>query len=89
MSNSKPVLYTTNKDKVAIQTMPLYYGLVNLTSGTYTGVSLVYCAEDGSIDVTWNEDTSTSETITMSEGESFSLMDVYSVEISDGTFHLA
>jgi len=69
-----------------VQAMPLRKGKVNITSGVHTP-NLIYCVVDGTFTITW-ENGGTSP-ISMIEGATFALMDVESITITGGTFHLA
>lgn len=70
-----------------VQAFPLAQGLINLTStdGAIAGVSLVHCAADGTITITWSDATTTD--VDMIQGEDYAIVDATSVTISSGTFH--
>lgn len=74
----------------AIQVMPLVQDQINLTSGTFTGISLIYCVASGDIRITWND--ASTDDITMVVGDTFTVpADIQSVQVlpTSGTFHLA
>ena len=72
----------------AIQAMPLIQGQVNVTSGTFQDITVLYCVLDGDIIITWFDLTTT--TVSCTEGDAFTLPgDHTDIEVSSGTFHLA
>jgi hypothetical protein len=70
-----------------VQVFPLLYNKVNKTSGTYTDVTAVYCAEVGNLSVLW-PDNANPATIACVAGDVFSVQTATSVTVSSGTFHL-
>jgi hypothetical protein len=70
-----------------VQVFPLKVGLVNLTTGTKTGIHAFHCVVDGSVTITWKD--STTSVINCVEGEDYGVIDATSVAITAGTFHLA
>ena len=70
-----------------LQVFPLLYGMVNKTSGTHTGIAMVYCVSDGNLSVLW-PDSGTPETVACVAGDVFSVQTATSVTVSSGTFHL-
>ena len=70
-----------------IQVMPLRKGKVNITTGVFTGITLIHCIVDGSFTITWND--ATTSVIPMVENRVYSLAeDVKSISISTGTYNL-
>lgn len=71
-----------------VQVFTLIKGRVNLTSGDYTDVSLIYCVADGNIVITWND--LTTSTIACTEKDCFGIGACNKVTVSpdSGTFHL-
>lgn len=72
-----------------VQAFPLTNGRVNLTSGIYTG-SVIYCATDGSFDLTFNKETEP-VTIAMIEGGVFAIPVGSKIDLTDttGKFHIS
>ncbi len=70
-----------------IQAFPLSEGLVNLTSGVFTGRILAHCSADGDITVTWV--TGNTDVMSCVAGDDFTIRNNTSIEITSGTFQLA
>lgn len=68
-----------------VQAFPLQEGLVNLTTGIVTDITLVHCVANGNLIVNW----ATPVTIACTAGQEFAVFSAPSVEVSTGTFHLA
>ena len=75
-----------------IQGFPLYYGKVNLTAvdGDIGQVRIIHCVVDGNIIVTFIEGPTDPKTISMTEGQDYTLPAGATVDLtgSTGTFHV-
>lgn len=83
----KTALMVFDQSLKGIQAMPLVQGQIAITSGVFTNVSLVSCVEDGDIEITWvdNSTTTVSFVATMDR----TIVNCKSVEILSGTFDLS
>lgn len=70
-----------------VTALPLQQGLLNLTAGTFTSVTIVHCELDGTITLTWEDGTTTD--YTMVAGADVFVYEAVSVTIIAGTFTLA
>ena len=86
-SKNIPILVSSGTSP--IQAFPLIQGQVNLTSGTYTDIHLIYCVADGNITITWPD--GTTSTIICAANDVFTVGSNQQVEVvaASGTFHLA
>ena len=71
---------------IDVQVFPLAKGKVNITTGTIVGITMFICVVDGSITITWGDNTTS--TIACSAGDTYGIADSNSVTIVSGTFHL-
>ena len=69
--------------------MPLQQGKVNVTTGTYTGNVILHCEVDGSLTITWFDDTTTVKAMVVGEDVLCRDRDFKSVAITSGTFTVA
>lgn len=76
----------TDSSGTAVQVFTLTQGKCNLVSpNTTANPSLVHCVEDGSVVLTWSDETET--TIAMTAGDKFGLRGVTLATVSSGKFH--
>ncbi len=68
--------------------VPLQPGRINLTSGTYTNVTIVHCQLAGEIKLIWANG-ATSEDYAMVAGDKVLTYEASAVTINSGTFVLA
>ena len=67
---------------------PIGKGMLNLTTGSRTDTRIYWCRVDGSLTITWSDDTTT--VIDLLVGEAVDIEDTAkSVAITTGTFHIA
>jgi hypothetical protein len=70
-----------------IQAMPLRKGFVNLDTGVVVNKPrIAFCVSAGSFTITWND--STTDSISMNDGDSFTIDHAKSLAINSGTFHI-
>ncbi len=71
-----------------VTALPLQPGRLNLTTGTFTNVTIVHCQADGTITLAWANGEA-SEDYAMLAGEDAFVYEAESVTIVSGTFVLA
>lgn len=76
-----------DKDGDAIQAFPLRQGFVNLvTSAVVTTPRVIVCVTDGTVIITWSD--TTTDSIVMLVGDSYTIDGAISLTISSGKFHV-
>ena len=74
---------------MALPVFSLQPGLLNLGLGIYKAESVIHCNQDGSITLTWTDQTKGQEVVTMKEGQDFAIYEADLVEITAGDFHMS
>jgi len=69
--------------------MPLQKGKINITTGTFDSNVILHCEVDGSITITWNDDTTTVYAMVAISDVVCRDRDCKSVAITSGTFTVA
>lgn len=64
----------------------LHDGLCNLTSGTYTGITMARCTVNGTITITFNGN-STPVAVPCVAGDVYPIHNAKQVVVTSGTFH--
>lgn len=70
-----------------IQAMPLTEGKIGITTGSVTNVSLIHCAVDGDLTLTFPS--GTTATVSLEAGADRSVVKGTSVAVTSGTFDFA
>lgn len=76
---------TVDQNYKSIQATPLVKGQIDVTSGVFTNISVLTCTADGSIKITWADDTTYTKAFI--EGMDRTVI-CKSVEVLSGTFDL-
>lgn len=78
---------STDNNSTSVQAMPLIKGRIDLIAGVFTNTQLIHCNTDGDIIITWEDDTTTTKSMTA--GSDRTLAGAKSVTVSTGSFDLA
>ena len=70
-----------------VTALPLQQGKINVTAGTFTGITIVHCEVSGGIKLIWNDDTE--DLYPMVAGDDRFVYEAKAVVVDSGTFTLA